>query len=73
MSSESFKYLVELIGSIVAKGITCLQEQISAKMRLVVTLMYLASGETQHSLTCSYGFGPMNVLKIAGKTYQAIG
>lgn len=70
---ESFKYLVALIGFIIAKGTTCLQEQISAKMPLVVTLRYLAFGETQQSLTCSYRFGPMNVSKIAGKTYQAKG
>ena len=72
MSPESFESSLDLIGPVVPKETTRLHEQIPAKMRLAVTLWYLASSETQQSRAWSCRFGRIIVSKIIGEIYQTI-
>ena len=72
MSPESYDHLLELLKPLISKKNTKCREPISAEIRLAVTLRYLASGESQHSLSWSYRIGRSTVSKIIRETSKAI-
>ena len=72
MSPESYDHLLELLKPLISKKNTKFREPISAEIRLAVTLRYLASGESQQSLSWSYRIGRSTVSKIIRETSKAI-
>ena len=72
MSPERFEHLLSLIEPIVTKQTTNLREPISAGERLSVTLRFLATGESQQSLSFSYRIGKSTASKIIRETCDAI-
>ena len=72
MSPESFEALFKLVEPYITKKSTKLRNPIPAKVRLAVTLRFLASGETQQSLSWSFRIGRATVSHIVRETCQAI-
>ena len=64
MCSESFEYLLQLVGPVIVKQNTKMREPISAAERLTMTVHYLAYGESQQSLSFSYRMGASTVSMI---------
>ena len=54
MSPESFKYLLNVMGPVIAKKDTRFRKAISPAERLCLTLHYLAYGGSQQSLSFAY-------------------
>lgn len=50
MTPTDFEYLLNKVAPLITKKDTQLREAIPAKMRLAITLRYLASGDTFRSL-----------------------
>ena len=72
MSPESFEAFFKLVEPYITKKSTKLRNPIPAKVRLAVTLRFLASGETQQSLSWSFRIGRATVSHIVRETCQAI-
>ena len=64
MSPESFNVLLRHVEPYISKENTRFRESVPASTRLAVTLRYLASGESQQSLSWSFRLGRTKVLKI---------
>ena len=67
MSPDRFKHMLPLVARLISK-----QLEISAEQRLVVTLRYLATGETQQSLSFGYRIGKPTMTKILAETSETI-
>ena len=72
MSPERFDHILSLIEPIVTKESTNFREPISAGERISITLRFLATGETQQSLSLSYRIGKATVSKVVRETSDAI-
>ena len=72
MSPESFNVLLRHEEPHISKENTRSRESVPASTRLAVTLRYLASGESQQSLSWSFRVGRTTVSKIVRGTCEAI-
>ena len=72
MSPERFDHLLELVKPIIEKKDTNLRKSIPAAERLAITLCFLATGDSQQSLSFSYRLGKATVSKIISETCKAI-
>lgn len=72
MSPERFEHLLSLVAPKITKEHTNFRVPISPDQRLVVTLRYLATGQTQQSLSFEYRIGKSTLSYILAETSQAI-
>jgi len=72
MSPERFDHILSLASPLITKQSTSFREAISAGERLALTLRYLASMESQTSLSFSYRMGKSTVSIIQKETCDAI-
>lgn len=72
MSPQRFDHLLSLVEPLITKQTTTFREPISAGERLAVTLRYLASMESQQSLSFSYRIGKSTVSSIIKETCDAL-
>ena len=72
MSPESFDYILSLVSPLISRQTTKLREPISAAERLTLTLRFLASGNSQQSMSFSYRVGRQTVSSIIKETCRAI-
>ena len=72
MSPESFDYLLSKVGPLITKRSTRLRQPIPPAERLALTLRYLASGDSQQSMSFSYRIGRTTVSNIIHETCPAI-
>ena len=72
MTPSRFEHLHSLVKDSITKNKTRFREPISAKERLSITLRFLATGESQQSLSFSYRMGRSTVSKIVNETSQAL-
>ena len=72
MTTERFNYLLSLVKEKIEKKDTRFRKSIPASARLAITLRYLASGETQQSLSYNYRVGRSTVSNIVSETCIAI-
>ena len=72
MSPERFDHLLGLVENSITKEDTNFRKAISAGERLTVTLRFLASGESQQSLSFAYLIGKSTLSRIIRETYDAI-
>ena len=71
MSTDRFDHLLSLIEPMATKESTNLREPISAGERLSITLRFLATDETQQSLSLAYRIGNAPVSKIVRESCDA--
>lgn len=72
MSPERFEHLLSMIAPYITKKHCRSRMPISASERLCLCLRYLATGETQQSLSFSFRMGRATVSKIVKETCHAI-
>ena len=72
MSPESFDYLLQLGEPDIRKNKTRFCDHISPEVRSALNLRYLASAESQQSLSCSYRVEGITVSKIIRETCKVI-
>ena len=72
MSPDRFKHLLSLVAPSISKQTSRFRKPISAEQRLVVILRYLATGETQQSLSFDYRIGTATMSKILAEMSEAI-
>uniref|UniRef100_A0A3B3D4H0 DDE Tnp4 domain-containing protein n=1 Tax=Oryzias melastigma TaxID=30732 RepID=A0A3B3D4H0_ORYME len=72
MSAEKMDHLQSLIGPDLTKRCTNYRESIQPKQRLAVTLRFLATGESFHSLAFQYRLGKSTVSTTVHTTCRAI-
>ena len=72
MSPERYDHIFRLVSPLITKQDTNLREAIPASERLAVMLRFLASGESQQSLSFAYRTGKSTVSRILRETCDAI-
>ena len=72
MSPERFDHLLNLVSPYISKQDTNFRKSINSAERLAVTLRFLASGESQQSLSFSFRIGRSTISKILRETCDAI-
>ena len=72
MSPERFDHLLRLVGPLITKKNTRFRDAIPAGERLTITLRFLASGDSQISLSFMFRVGRKSVSRIVSETYKAI-
>ena len=72
MTPNRFEHLLSLVGPLIQKETTRFREPISAPLKLALALYFLATGESQQSLSFSYRMGKTTVSKIVSETSSAI-
>ena len=72
MSPERLEHLVQLVGPYITKKDCRSRKTISVKERLVLTLRYLASGDSQQSQSFSFRVGRSTVSNIIRETCDGI-
>jgi hypothetical protein len=72
MSPERLQRLVELVAPFIAKKKCRSRETLSPAERLVVTIRYLATGDSQQSQTFNFRLGNSTVCNIVRQTCQGI-
>lgn len=72
MSPEKFAELLKLVTPLIAKKDTTFRKAISPAERLAVTLRFLATGESQQSLSFSFRIGRSTLSQILRETCDAI-
>ena len=72
MSPERFDALLTMVKPWIEKKDTSFQQAIPADERLTLTLRFLASGDSQQSLSFSYRIGKATVSKIVSETCEVI-
>ena len=72
MSPERFEHLLGLAGPLVQKKDTNLRKTIPAAERLMSTMRFLASGDSQVFLSYLFGMGKKSVSHIVSETSEAI-
>jgi len=68
MSPERFDHLLSLVEPDIAKNQTNFREPISAAERLCLTIRYLATGDSQQSLSFAFRIGRSTVSGIIRET-----
>ncbi|XP_039306974.1 protein ANTAGONIST OF LIKE HETEROCHROMATIN PROTEIN 1-like [Solenopsis invicta] len=71
MTTEQFKDLLILVAPVITRQ-DVIQTPISPKERLLLTLRYLASGDSQVSMSYKFGVGTSTVSQIISETCQAL-
>ncbi|XP_069612218.1 pre-mRNA-splicing factor SPF27 isoform X1 [Ranitomeya imitator] len=72
MSQDSFRYLLRLVEGAITRQDTQLRRSISAEERLLVTLRFLATGETLRSLHFQFRIGVSTLSGIVADTCRAL-
>ncbi|XP_056301555.1 uncharacterized protein si:dkey-121j17.6 [Danio aesculapii] len=72
MTSEEFEFLLSMVGPLITKQHTKMRRAITAKDRLYVTLLFLATGETFSSLSAQYKIGASTTSQIVMETCVAL-
>ena len=72
MNPDRLQHLLNLVRPRIEKENTRFREAITAEERLVMTLRFLATGETQQSLSFSFRVGKSTICKIISETCVAI-
>ena len=72
MSPERFQHLLDLVRPHIEKEDTKFRKAISAAERLAITLRFLATGDSQQTLSFSFRVGKATVRKIVAETSDAI-
>lgn len=72
MSREDFEYLLEKISPIVRKSDTNFREAIPAHVRLLVTLRYLATGDSYPSLMYLFRISEPSISRIIPEVCRAL-
>ena len=72
MSPERFEHLLQLIGHRLSKKDTRFRKSIPASERLALTLRFLASGDSQKSLSFAFRIGTTTVSNIISETCDVI-
>ena len=72
MSPERYGHLLRLVSPLIKKQDTNLRKAILAGERLAVTLRFLASGESQQSLSFAYRIGKSTLSRMLRETCDAI-
>ncbi|XP_022783433.1 putative nuclease HARBI1 [Stylophora pistillata] len=72
MTQERFEHLLSLVGPRITKTNTRMREAVSAADRLTLTLLDLASGDDQQSLSFLHRIGRTTVSHIINETLYAI-
>lgn len=72
MTPERFEHLLSLVGPLIAKRKCRSRKAISEAERLMITLRYLATGDSQQSHSFSFRMGRATVSKIIKETCEAI-
>ena len=72
MSPERFQHLLELTRKLITKKDTPMRRAITADERLAITLRFLATGDSQQSLSFSFRMGKATISKILTETSDAI-
>ena len=72
MTPERFDHLLSLVKEQIEKKDNRFRKSIPVVARLTITLRYLASGETQQSLSYSYRAGRSTICNIVSETCIAI-
>ena len=72
MTPERFDHLLNLIRDKITKKDTRFRKPVSAEESLALTIRFLATGESQQSLSFSYRLGKATVSNIVSETCQAI-
>ena len=72
MSPGRFEHLLSLVGSSIKKTDTNFRKAIEPVQRLALTLRFLASGDSQQSLTFSFRISASTVSRIINETSAAI-
>lgn len=72
MSSVDFEYLLNKVSTQISKKNTQLREAIPARIRLVVTLRYLATGDDFESLHFLFKISPQLISQIIPEVCQAL-
>jgi hypothetical protein len=72
MSTEDFFVLLESVGEIISKKDTRFREAIPAKLRLAVTLRFLATGDSYSSLQYLFRMSKQSISRIIPEVCSAI-
>jgi len=72
MSLSDFEYLLTLISPIISKQYTQLRDSIPAKIRLAITLRFLATGDSYKSLHFLFKVSSQIISKIIPEVCAAI-
>lgn len=72
MSTADFEYLLQKVSPIITKKDTQFRPAIPAKIRLAVTLRFLASGDSYESLHFLFKISPQLISKIVIEVCQAL-
>ena len=72
MNPKKIDHLLTLVREQIEKKDTAFRKLFLAARQLAITLRYLASGETQQSLSYSYHIGRRTVSAVIAETYKAI-
>lgn len=72
MSLSDFEYLLTLISPIISKQDTQLRDSIPAKIRLAITLRFLATGDSYKSLHFLFKVSSQIISKIVPEVCSAI-
>ncbi|XP_069613169.1 tyrosine--tRNA ligase, cytoplasmic isoform X1 [Ranitomeya imitator] len=72
MSKDSFRYLLRLVEGTISRQDTQLRKSISPEERLLVTLRFLATGETLRSLHFQFRIGVSTLSGIIAVTCRAL-
>ena len=72
MSPERLEHLISLVGPFIAKQDTRLRKAIPVAERLVLTLRYLATGDSQQSQSFNFCVGRSTVCHIVSETCNGI-
>jgi hypothetical protein len=72
MSVEKFDELLRLVESYISKTDTAMKAAIPARLKLKVTLRFLASGDSSSSLALLFRIPPCTILGFLPETLQSI-
>ena len=72
MSPERLEHLLGMVAPLIVKEDTKMRKSIPPEERLVVTLRFLASGDSQQSLSYSYRIGKSTLSTVISETADAI-
>ncbi|KAF9406033.1 hypothetical protein HW555_013451 [Spodoptera exigua] len=72
MSKADFEYLLNKVSPLIAKQDTQLRKAVPAKIRLAITLRYLASGDDFESLHFLFKVSPQLISQIIPEVCRAL-